>query len=167
MDEGNRWTRKVLALEELASELARLKAAGRRIVLCHGCFDLMHPGHIMHFQAARDMGDVLAVTITPDEFVNKGPGRPVFEARLRAASVAALECVDFAAVNRWPDPVETIKLLRPDIYVKGQEYETDARKRAELEKDLEAVAAVGARMAFTHEKVYSSTRLIGEHYGKK
>jgi rfaE bifunctional protein nucleotidyltransferase chain/domain len=167
MSDSSRWTRKILDLDALAAELGKLKAAGRRIVLCHGCFDLVHPGHILHFQAARDMGDVLAVTITPDEFVNKGPGRPLFGAKLRLRSVAALECVDFAAVNRWPDPVETIKLLRPDIYVKGQEYETDGLKRAELEKDLEAVAAVGARMAFTREKVYSSTRLIGEHYGKK
>ncbi len=134
--------------------------------MCHGCFDLMHPGHIQHFQAAKEMGDILVVTVTPDKFVNKGPGRPVFTAGLRAASVAALECVDFAAINKWSSPVETIKLLRPDIYVKGQEYETDPRRMKELVKDLAAVKAAGAKMAFTHEKVYSSTKLINTYYKK-
>ena len=122
--------KKILAFEKLAEVLKALKKKGKKVVLCHGCFDLMHPGHIRHFKAAKELGDILVVTITPDRFVNKGPGRPVFKAALRAESVAALECVNFAAVNKWPDPVETIKRLRPDIYVKGQEDEREEEKRA-------------------------------------
>ena len=72
------------------------------MVLCHGCFDLMHPGHIKYFQAAKRMGDVLAVTVTPDRYIDKGAGRPVFNENLRAESIAALECVDYVAINKWP-----------------------------------------------------------------
>ena len=122
---------KVRKFDDLAAILQGIRAAGKKIVLCHGCFDLMHPGHIRHFQMARQMGDVLVVTVTPDRFVNKGPGRPVYDEDLRAESIAALECVDFVAVNKWPDPVETIKTLRPDIYVKGQEYEADENKKTD------------------------------------
>ena len=69
------------------------------------------------------LADALVVTVSPDRFVDKGPGRPAFPEQLRAESVAALECVDYAAVNRWPTAEETIRLLRPDYYVKGQEFE--------------------------------------------
>ncbi len=166
MPEKNRWNKKIVEIAGLAGRLEKLKASGKKIVLCHGCFDLMHPGHIRHFQAAKDLGDILVVTVTPDKYVNKGPGRPVFEAELRAASVAALECVDFVAINEWPYPVETIQLLRPDIYVKGQEYENNEKKMQELEKDLAALKSVGGKMAFTHERVYSSTALLNEYYKK-
>ena len=113
---------KIKTLTELAASVAALKQQGKVIVHCHGVFDLLHPGHFRHFEAARRLGDVLIVTLTRDEFVNKGPGRPVFNQRLRAESVAALASVDFVAINDWPTAVNTINLLRPDIYVKGSEY---------------------------------------------
>ena len=95
-------TNKVKDMDELAGVLAGLRQQGKTIVHCHGVFDLIHPGHIRHFEAAKREGDVLVVTITQDGFVNKGPGRPVFNQRLRAESVAALQWVDFVAINRWP-----------------------------------------------------------------
>src|SRR5262249_36014971 len=101
---------KILSLELIAERLGALRARGETIVLCHGCFDLMHIGHIKHLQAARRMGDVLVVTVTPDEHVAKGDGRPVFTGSLRAETLAALECVDYVAINRWPTAVETIRL---------------------------------------------------------
>ena len=81
---------KIKTLAELEDICRTLRAEGKRIVQCHGVFDLMHPGHVRHFEAARAQGDVLVVTVTPDRFVNKGPGRPVFNERLRSESVAAL-----------------------------------------------------------------------------
>ena len=90
---------KIKTLDELAAALERERARGRRVVLCHGVFDLLHPGHIRHLEAARHHGDLLVVTITPDRFVNKGPGRPVFNQRLRAESVAALASVDHVAIT--------------------------------------------------------------------
>jgi cytidyltransferase-like protein len=94
-------------MAKLAEEIEQIKAQDKTIVLCHGCFDLMHPGHIKHFQAAKEMGDVLIVTVTADIYVDKGPGRPVFNQDLRVSSIAALECVDFAAINIWPTAEQT------------------------------------------------------------
>lgn len=156
---------KVVSLEELAARVAALKAAGRRVAHCHGCFDLVHPGHIKHLQAARRLADALVVTVSPDRFVDKGPGRPAFPEQLRAESVAALECVDYAAVNRWPTAEETIRLLRPDYYVKGQEFERPADRTEKLEREVAAVRETGGEMRFTHEFVSSSTALLGKHFG--
>ncbi|MFA4854916.1 MAG: adenylyltransferase/cytidyltransferase family protein, partial [Candidatus Omnitrophota bacterium] len=78
---------KIKTINELASILEKLRKEGKKIAHCHGCFDLLHPGHLKHFQAAKNKGDVLVVTLTKDEYVNKGPGRPVFNHHLRADSI--------------------------------------------------------------------------------
>ena len=157
---------KILEIKNLAKKIKSLKAKGKRVVHCHGCFDLMHPGHIKYFQAAKKMGDVLVVTVTPDVYVDKGTGRPIFDEKLRLESIAALECVDFVAINKWPTAVETLKLLKPSIYVKGQEFENLEDKTGKLQKELEAIKEVGAEIGFTHEIVFSSTKLINEHFKK-
>ena len=112
---------KIKTLTELAAILERERSAGKSIVNCHGVIDLLHVGHIRHLEAARKLGDVLVVTVTPDRWVNKGPHRPAFTEQLRAEALASLECVDYVALNEWPTAVETIRLLRPDFYVKGKE----------------------------------------------
>ncbi len=145
--------------------MAICRVEGRAVVQCHGVFDLLHPGHIRHFEAARRHGDVLVVTVTPDRFVHKGPGRPAFNQRLRAESVAALECVDYVAVNEWPTAVETITLLRPQVYCKGSDYENrdrDVTRGIVLEE--EAIRAVGGRIEFTSEIAFSSTELLNQFY---
>ena len=155
---------KVLGLNNLSEKLTVLRSEGRKIVYCHGCFDLMHPGHIKYFQASKKMGDILVVTVTPDRFVDKGPGRPVFDENLRAESIAALECVDYVAINRWATAEETLRLLRPDYYVKGQEFEKLKDKTGKIQKEVEVVNEINAEMKFTHEIVFSSTKLINEHF---
>lgn len=155
---------KVVTLEQLAERVAALRAAGRRVAHCHGCFDLVHPGHVKHLQAARRLADALVVTVTPDRFVDKGPGRPAFPEQLRAESVAALECVDFAAVNAWPTAEETIRLLRPDFYVKGQEFEAPGARSEKLRREIAVLDQVGGEMRFTHEFVSSSTALLKRHF---
>lgn len=156
---------KVKTLEELAETLARLREKGLRIVHCHGVFDLVHPGHIRHFEAAKREGDVLVVTITQDEHVNKGPGRPVFNQELRAESVAALQIVDFVAVNQWPTAVEVITLLKPHVYVKGSEYSAPENDiTGMIDHEEEALKAVGGRLHFTNEITFSSTELLNDHF---
>jgi len=155
---------KIVDIDELAQDILELKCLGKVIVHCHGCFDLMHPGHIKHFQAARKMGDVLVVTISPDRFVDKGPGRPVFNQELRVVSIAALECVDYVAINKWPSAEETLRLLRPHIYVKGQEFENFQDKTGKIQREQEVIREIGAEMRFTHEIVFSSTKLINKYF---
>ena len=155
---------KVVELEELEKTLLGLRSKGKKIVLCHGCFDLMHPGHIKYFQAAKKMGDILVVTVTPDEYVDKGLDRPVFNQSLRADSIAALECVDYVAINKWPTAEETLRLLRPDIYVKGQEFKDLEDKTGKLQKEYEIIQEIGSQVKFTDEIVFSSTDLLNKHF---
>ena len=125
---------KIKNIEELSQIMQKVKSEGKKVVLCHGCFDLMHPGHIKYFQAAKKMGDVLAVTITPDRYIDKGPGRPVFNENLRAESIAALECVDYVAVNKWPTKRRRWRLLRPNKYMlKARSFRTLRIKQARSE----------------------------------
>jgi rfaE bifunctional protein nucleotidyltransferase chain/domain len=158
---------KIYSIQELAKKIQTLQSQGNHIVHCHGCFDLMHPGHIKYFQAAKEMGDILVVTVSPDRYVDKGPGRPVFPETLRAESIAALECVDYVAINQWPTAVETLRLLRPNCYVKGQEFETLEDETGKLQQEYAVVQEIGAEMRFTHEVVFSSTHLLNQYFPNK
>ncbi len=152
---------KIKRIGELAEILGSLRAAGKKIVHCHGVFDLLHIGHIKHLEAARQHGDVLVVTITPDRFVNKGPHRPAFPERLRAEALASLACVDFVGINEWPTAVETIRRLRPNFYVKGMVREAGKRDHTNaIDLEGDAVKACGGQLVLTDEETFSASTLI-------
>lgn len=156
---------KIISLEELTAICKKLKKQGKTIGQCHGCFDLLHPGHIKHFEAAKEKVDILVVTITPDRFVNKGPGRPVFPEQLRMESIAALDSVDYVALNHCATATNTIKLIQPDYYIKGQDYkekEKDVTKG--IYEEETAVKSVGGKLYFTEEITFSSSRLINAFF---
>lgn len=161
---------KIKALEGLAKLLATLRAESKgtehplRVVHCHGVFDPLHIGHIRHFQEAKKLGDILVVTITPDRYVNKGPHRPAFTENLRAEAIAALDCVNYVAINQWPMAVETIQLLRPDFYVKGSEYrEAEKDHTGGITLEEAAIRSVGGQIAFTDDITFSASNLINRH----
>ena len=109
------------------------------------------------------MGDELVVTITPDRFVNKGPGRPAFNENHRAEAIAALDVVDYVAINEWLTATETIKTLKPNLYVKGpdyKEYKEDVTGNIQLEED--AVKSIGGKIAFTSDITFSSSSIINQ-----
>ena len=157
---------KIRSIEDLADELSTLRTreGGQTVVQCHGVFDLLHIGHIRHFEESKRLGDILVVTVTPDRFVNKGINRPAFSEDLRVEGIAALNSVDYVMINRWPTSVEAVKLLKPDIYVKGGDY---ANPSADLTGNIiaeeEAVRSVGGTVAFTEDIVFSSSNLINRH----
>ena len=152
---------KIKRLEELAKTLAMLRGQGKKVVHCHGVFDLLHIGHIKHLEAAKKLGDILVVTITPDRFVNKGPHRPAFPERLRAEALASLACVDYVGINEWPTAVETIKLLRADFYVKGVVRESGKRDHTDaIQKEEDAIKSVGGQLVLTDEETFSASTLI-------
>jgi rfaE bifunctional protein nucleotidyltransferase chain/domain len=155
---------KVRTLNEVAAAVEQLRHAGHMVVQAHGTFDLLHLGHVRHLEAARKLGDVLVVTVTADRFVNKGPGRPVFNAELRAEMLATLAYVDWVAINDAADAVSAIEQIRPSIYIKGQDYQNpqgDITGKIQLER--QAVEAFGGRIHFTDEVTFSSTELINRH----
>jgi len=156
---------KVKTLDKLGELTRSLRQKGKTIVHCHGVFDQLHPGHIRHLMAAKHEGDVLIVTVTPDRFVNKGPGRPVFNEALRAESIAALECVDYVAINEWPAAVEAIMKLKPHVYVKGSDYiHRENDPTGGIYKEEEAVKSIGGRIHFTNELSFSSTELLNGNF---
>lgn len=155
---------KIKTIEELKGIAAELRSKGKKIVLCHGVFDLLHPGHIRHIAAAKKEGDILIVTITADKFVRRGPGRPIFNENLRAETLAALANVDFVSIDHHATAVEAIKAIRPDVYVKGQEYEKKEKDvTGKITDEEEAVKSVGGRIAFTYDVTFSSSKLINEY----
>ncbi len=156
---------KILSLGDLAPHLEQLRKKGKRIVLCHGIFDLIHPGHILYFQAAKKHGDVLVVTVTPDQFVKKGPGRPVFNHQLRMESIAALECVNYVALNQWSTAVNTILQLKPHVYAKGQDYANAVSDlTGQIKNEMDAVRKVKGKTLFTQEPLFSSSSLINKFF---
>lgn len=158
-------TKKILELDELIKIIKDKKRSGKKIALCHGVFDLMHPGHIKHLEAAKKLADILVVTVTEDEYVNKGPGRPVFNHRLRTESLSAIQCVDYVAVNKWPTAVETIKCLKPDYYIKGGEYKIrEDDVTGKINDEEEAVKSVKGKVVFTEELTFSSSEILNQHF---
>lgn len=156
---------KILPLGTLASKLEESRTAGHRIVLCHGTFDLMHAGHIRHIQQSREQGDILIVTITADQHVNRGPGRPVFNQQLRAETLAALEYVDYVSVHDGPTAIGVIEVLKPDVYMKGIEYATSSNDiTGNIQREQAAVEIGGGRIAFTDDVTFSSSSLLNEHF---
>src|SRR5262249_51227663 len=141
-------------------------AAGQTIIHCHGVFDLLHPGHIRHLAEAKRLGDILVVTVTEDTNVNKGPGRPAFNHSLRADSLAALADVDFVAINKHPTAAEAIRLLKPHVYVKGQDYEQRADDITRgIYAEEQAIKEVGGKVHFTHDITFSSTNILNNYFG--
>lgn len=152
--------RKILSLDQLLDLRARATAAGQTVVHCHGCFDIVHPGHIHHLEYARSLGDLLVVSVSADTHVNKGVDRPLIPDDLRARSLAALESVDAVYLNPFPTAVELLEQLKPDLYVKGREYEKNFDPRFGAEREM--VSRHGGRVVFSsNDIVYSSTSLIG------
>ncbi len=153
--------KKHVSFSGLAGLVAGLRGKGgrRRIVLCHGCFDIVHPGHIRHLRSARDNGDILVVSITPDSCVNKGVGRPFVPQDLRVDSLSALQFVDYVTVAPADTALEVIEAVRPDVYVKGNEYVTSNDPRFQAERRL--VCKLGGKVVYTSgDVVYSSSDII-------
>jgi rfaE bifunctional protein nucleotidyltransferase chain/domain len=162
---GETARQKIMTLEQLARYAEAARKNGQSVVLAHGTFDLLHMGHVRHLEQARALGDVLLVTLTGDQFVNKGPGRPVFTATLRAEMVAALTYVERTAVNDAATAENIINLIKPDVYVKGSDYADDENDvTGKIRDERDAVEANGGRIHFTYDITFSSSSLLNRHF---
>jgi cytidyltransferase-like protein len=153
----SRTARKILSLEGLSA--LRAEHPGQRIVLCHGAFDLVHIGHLIHFEEAKALGDILVVTITADKHITKK--RSVsFSQEYRLRQLAALEIIDYVAIIDEPSAVTPIEWLRPDVYVKGSEYANLVLdKTANIFREKALIEQHGGRIHFTNGATFSSTKL--------
>src|SRR3954469_11077879 len=118
---------RVLTWEQTAAFVDAVRSAGRRIVFTNGVFDLLHPGHVRYLQHARSLGDLLIVGLNADASVrrNKGADRPITPEGERAEILAALECVDAVVIFDQDTPADIVRLVEPDVLVKGADWPTD------------------------------------------
>lgn len=140
--------------------LDQLRIQNKTVALCHGCFDPLHIGHVYHFKEAKKIADILVVTITPDQYINKGKNRPFFSMYERLVMVGELRTVDLAIINLWPTAVNTIKVIKPEYFVKGVDYKNSTFSNYLAEKD--ELENRGGKMVFTDSKKYSSTELLNQ-----
>jgi cytidyltransferase-like protein len=148
---------KIVTIDDLPKIRERYR--DRRIVHCHGAFDLVHLGHLTHFEEARALGDVLVVSLTGDAHITKKRS-VTFSEDQRARQVAALEIVDYAAVIQEPTALSAIEALRPDFYVKGPEYaDLTLDKSRSIYHEMRVLESYGGKMHFTSGETFSSTKL--------
>ncbi|MBI4575177.1 MAG: adenylyltransferase/cytidyltransferase family protein [Planctomycetes bacterium] len=147
----------VLDHAELARRVESLKAAGRKVVLTNGAFDVLHVGHARSLVDARSRGDVLVVAVNADDSVRraKGPGRPIYPAAERVELLSALACVDLVTVFHEATVDALIRLLRPQVHAKGRDY------TAETVPERASVLSYGGEVAIVGDpKDHSSSEAI-------
>lgn len=158
---------KIKTLEELKKIVLNLKKQRKKIVHCHGVFDLVHLGHIRHFNSAKKFGDILIVTSTADRFVKRGPGRPIFRQDLRAESLANLATIDFICIVDSPTASTAIDVIKPDFYVKGPDYvQKDKDVTGKIYEEERIVKRNGGKLVFTDDLTFSSSQLLNNHFEK-
>lgn len=152
---------KIKTVRELCAIKKKLMNESKKLVQCDGVFDLIHFGHIEHFDFAKKQGDIVYVVVVGDKFVRKGPHRPLFNEEIRAKWLAGLADVDYIIVNQAEGPYEIIKQVQPDVLVKGEGYQTKPTEGFLRDKAL--VESYGGRVAFAPEPIHS-TEIITKMY---
>ena len=157
---------KIVNADQLAEISGKMRASGRKLVFTNGCFDLLHTGHVRYLQAARMLGDALAVAINGDNSVRalKGDGRPLNPAADRAEVVAALACVDHVTIFAETRATDLLAKVRPAIYVKGGDYtrETlDADERAALEQSAAEIRILPFEQGFSTSSLMEKIKKMG------
>jgi rfaE bifunctional protein kinase chain/domain len=161
MDEGSRKIvgHKVKTAAEVA-ELIGPRPRDKKVIMCHGTFDIVHPGHVRHLLYAKSKGDILIASLTADAHIEKANFRPFVPQELRAFNLAALEVVDYVIIDPNAKPIVNIGIIEPDYFAKGYEYSKEGLHPRTAE-EKEAVEGYGGELIFTPgDIVYSSSHLI-------
>jgi bifunctional ADP-heptose synthase (sugar kinase/adenylyltransferase) len=132
----------------------------KRVIMCHGVFDVVHPGHVRHLLYAKSKADILVGSVTADRHITKGAHRPHVPEDLRAVNLAAFEMVDYVVIDANEKPLENLAIIQPDYFAKGFEYNAAGLSPKTAEEE-EIVKAYGGELLFTPgDVVYSSSALI-------
>lgn len=151
--------RKIKTREQLREAIGP-RPREKKVIMCHGTFDLVHPGHIRHLMYARDHADLLIASLTSDAHINKANFRPFVPQDLRAMNLAALECVDFVIIDENATPIENLKFIQPDFFAKGYEYSSEGIP-PKTREEMDTIEAYGGEILFTPgDLVLSSSAII-------
>src|SRR3990167_8394440 len=159
IDIFSQYRHKIKTIDELTREVG-LFPREKKVIMCHGVFDVVHPGHMRHLLFAKSKADTLVVSITADKHIYKGYDRPHVPQNLRAANLAAFEMVDYVLIDTNPTPLQNIAVFKPDYFAKGYEYVSDGMPQKTSE-EADLVSSYGGEIIFTSgDIVYSSSSLI-------
>lgn len=153
------YRRKIKSRDELL-QLIGLRPRARSVIVCHGTFDIVHPGHIRHLMYAKSKAEILVASLTCDAHIQKAKMRPYVPQQLRAMNLAALEVVDYVLIDDNPTPLENLRYLQPDFFAKGYEY-TDGGIHPRTREEIAVLETYGGEIIFTPgDIVYSSSAVI-------
>lgn len=161
MDEASKRivSHKIKTVQEIAAAVGD-RPRQKKVIMCHGTFDIVHPGHVRHLLYAKAKADVLVASLTADEHIVKGQLRPFVPQELRALNLAALECVDYVVIDVNATPIESISIIQPDYFAKGYEYTKNGLHPRTAEEKV-AVEQYGGELLFTPgDIIYSSSHIL-------
>jgi cytidyltransferase-like protein len=155
----DRYRHKIKSAEELR-DIIGPRPRKKRVIMCHGVFDVVHPGHVRHLLYARSKADLLIASITADHHITKGTHRPHVPQDLRAVNLAAFEVVDYVVIDKNAKPIDNIRIIQPDYFAKGFEY-TASGMPVKTAEEADVLQSYGGEIIFTPgDIVYSSSNLI-------
>ena len=157
---NERYRHKIKTASELA-EILGPAPRDKKVIMCHGVFDVVHPGHLRHLLYAKSKAPVLIASLTGDAHINKGIYRPHIPQELRAVNLAAFEFVDYVIIDEYATPINNIRIIQPDLFAKGYEYSDISENTSKTKQELDAVSEYGGEVIFTPgDVVFSSSALI-------
>lgn len=156
--------KKILSdLSEASSLIKILKKNKKKIIHCHGVFDVIHLGHIRHFKKSKSLGDILIVSVTSDDYVNKGPNRPIFPLEIRMELLSNLEFVDYVCPSFHKSAVPAINSIKPNIYCKGKDYKDNKSDiSGQIKQETKTLKSYGGRIFYTEDEILSSSKIINQ-----
>jgi len=155
-----KYRHKIKTVDELIDAIGRRPRA-KRVIMCHGVFDVVHPGHLRHLIYAKSKADILVASLTADMHISKGEFRPHVPQDLRALNLAAFEIVDYVIIDTEATPLKNLGIVQPDFFAKGYEYTANGGLPPKTQEEAEVMRAFGGEIIFTPgDIVYSSSRLI-------
>ena len=161
-DLSNSFSHKIKTPEELQTILGSFPRE-QRAIMCHGVFDVVHPGHIRHLLFAKNKAPILIVSITADLHINKGSFRPHVPEDLRAVNLAVLAFVDYVVIDKNKTPLENILKIKPDLFTKGYEYSPESQSFPQTSEEISAVNGYGGQVIFSPgDFVMSSSSYINQ-----
>jgi rfaE bifunctional protein kinase chain/domain len=159
LDKFSRFKNKIVTVDEL-KEIIGPRPRDKKVIMCHGTFDIVHPGHIRHMVYASEKADILVASLTADKHIRKADVRPYVPQDLRAVNLAALEVVDYVIVDGNEKPLENLAAIQPDYFAKGYEY-TDGHVDPRTQEEIDVLESFGGEVLFTPgDIVYSSSYII-------
>ena len=153
------FSKKIINIKKL-KKIVGTPPRENKIILCHGNFDLVHPGHVRHLTYAKTKAEILIVSITADKHIQKGIDRPFVPENLRALNLAAFQMVDYVIIDDSEKPLKNLSFIKPDFFAKGFEYSLEHMPPA-TQEEAKIVESYGGEMIFTPgDIVYSSTKFL-------